>query len=121
MLDTKAHQCRQKRDTDVYDPRVDRVTLMTLPAAKGLKFLGVCIIGCKKGLLPYQRNDERSDLFKIRETILCKQRWQRCCAVRLRTAQPRKRGAVVVSVLLLKNGSGRSLPGSSARAKKEIN
>ena len=42
-------------EVDDYDPRADRVTLMTLHASKGLEFPVVFIVGCEDGLLPYRR------------------------------------------------------------------
>jgi superfamily I DNA/RNA helicase len=39
-------------DVDSWDPRADRVSLLTLHAAKGLEFPVVFIIGCEDGLIP---------------------------------------------------------------------
>lgn len=50
-----------QREADSYDPRADRVTLMTLHAAKGLEFPVVFIAGCETGILPYRREGKPFD------------------------------------------------------------
>ena len=48
-------------ETDRYDERADRVTLMSLHAAKGLEFPVVFIVGCEEGLLPYRPAHREAD------------------------------------------------------------
>jgi len=50
-------------DTDAYMSQAEKVSLMTMHAAKGLEFPVVFIAGCEQDLVPYRKPDgEQSDL-----------------------------------------------------------
>jgi superfamily I DNA/RNA helicase len=50
-------------DTDVYVQQAEKVSLMTMHAAKGLEFPVVFIAGCEEDLIPFkQRNRGQADL-----------------------------------------------------------
>ncbi len=53
-------------ETDAYDPRADRVALMSIHAAKGLEFPVVFVVGCEDGLLPYRPANRDVDLAEER-------------------------------------------------------
>ncbi len=50
------HSIALYSDTDAYDARSDKVSLMTLHAAKGLEFDHVFIAGLEDGILPHERS-----------------------------------------------------------------
>jgi len=48
-------------DGDLWDPRADAVSLLTLHSAKGLEFAVVFIVGCEDGVLPLQHAGDGDD------------------------------------------------------------
>lgn len=51
-----------QHDTDFYHPGTEKITLMTMHAAKGLEFPVVYIAGCEAGLIPFERPGKPLDL-----------------------------------------------------------
>ncbi len=52
-------------DTDIHDASIEKVSFMTMHAAKGLEFGVVFIVGCEDGFLPYRKTG--ADLPDIEE------------------------------------------------------
>ena len=46
-------------DTDIFNPKAEKVLLMTMHAAKGLEFPVVFIAGCEEGYIPFKREGLR--------------------------------------------------------------
>jgi len=46
-------------DTDTYYPQAEKISLMTMHAAKGLEFPVVFITGCERGYIPLEREGEK--------------------------------------------------------------
>ncbi len=50
------------KDADTYDNRAEKVTLITMHAAKGLEFPVVFIAGCEDGFIPYRSDARPTDI-----------------------------------------------------------
>ena len=54
------------KDTDVYHHQVEKVSLMTMHASKGLEFPVVFIAGCEDGYIPYHAPGRDADIYEER-------------------------------------------------------
>ena len=55
-----------KSDPDVFDTRSQKISLMTIHAAKGLEFPVVFVAGCENGLIPFIRHTGETDIAEER-------------------------------------------------------
>jgi len=58
-----------RQAADGYQRQAERITLMTLHAAKGLEFPVVFIAACEDGILPYARPGEQPDIDEERRLL----------------------------------------------------
>ncbi|NUT90963.1 MAG: UvrD-helicase domain-containing protein, partial [Saccharothrix sp.] len=56
-------------EVDTWDPRADRISLLTLHASKGLEFPVVFIVGCEDGLLPLRWPGQDDDTDEERRLL----------------------------------------------------
>ncbi|GAA0216231.1 hypothetical protein GCM10010492_12560 [Saccharothrix mutabilis subsp. mutabilis] len=56
-------------EVDAWDPRADRISLLTLHASKGLEFPVVFIVGCEDGLLPLRWPGQDDDTDEERRLL----------------------------------------------------
>jgi DNA helicase II / ATP-dependent DNA helicase PcrA len=57
-------------DTDAWEEEAERITMMTLHAAKGLEFPVVYIVAIEEGLLPHQRSMDEPDKLEEERRLL---------------------------------------------------
>ena len=59
-----------RRTTEQYDARAEKITILTMHAAKGLEFPVVFVTGCEQGLMPYVKpGEEACDLEEERRLL----------------------------------------------------
>jgi DNA helicase-2/ATP-dependent DNA helicase PcrA len=70
QLEQFLEQVSLVNDTDILEDQTDKVTLMTLHAAKGLEFPVVFIVALEQGLVPHQRSTDDPDKLEEERRLL---------------------------------------------------
>jgi len=70
LLESFLEETALVNDTDAWAEETDRVTLMTMHAAKGLEFPVVYIVATEEGLLPHDRSREDPDKLEEERRLL---------------------------------------------------
>ena len=69
-LDGFLEQAALVNDVDAWDSEKDRVTLMTLHAAKGLEFPLVYLVAVEQGLIPHERSKDNDEAMEEERRLL---------------------------------------------------
>ena len=69
-LDGFLEQAALVNDVDAWDSETDRVTLMTLHAAKGLEFPLVYLVAVEQGLIPHERSKDNDEAMEEERRLL---------------------------------------------------
>ncbi len=82
-------------DVDLWDPRADRISMLTLHAAKGLEFPVVFIVGCEDGVVPlhWSANDD-ADVDEERRLFFVGMTRAKQRLILTHTAKRKKRGKI---------------------------
>lgn len=63
------HEVSLLKESDTFDKRADRISLMTLHSSKGLEFKCVFIVGLENGILPLYRAKETQEIEEERRLL----------------------------------------------------
>jgi len=102
---------------DLYDPRAERITLMTLHASKGIEFPVVFIVGCEEGILPFSGLPASGDHKGAAPELLCDLEEERRLFY---VGMTRAKSCLYLSRALKRTLFGKTTPGRPSRFLKDI-